>query len=106
MLATGAAAVGRDVVLFATNPAAGCSRPRRPLDAIRAKPLAARGVAGIGTLLAAAERARRAPHRLRGRAAGGGDRARRSAPGVEIAGMATFLATVGAGQIVEPVRIA
>jgi peroxiredoxin family protein len=101
VLATGAAAVGREVVIFATN--AGCRLfdIARPLvsDEREAR-LAERGVAGIGTLLEAAEelgiaciaceaglRAERMdPESLR--------------PGVEPAGVVTFLGAVGAGQIV------
>lgn len=102
VLATGAAAVGRPVVLFATN--AGCRLfdAARPLEADpREALLESRGVAGIATLLAAAEElgisciaceaGLRAedmpPESLR--------------PGVELAGVVTFLGAVGAGQIVS-----
>ena len=101
VLATGAAAVGREVVLFATN--AGCRlfEAARPLEADpREARLAERGVAGIGTLLAAAE-----DLGIRCIACEAGLRAEDIAagalrPGVEVAGVVTFLAAVGAGQIV------
>jgi peroxiredoxin family protein len=101
VLATGAAAIGREVVIFATN--AGCRLfdAARPLEADpREALLAGRGVAGIATLLEAARdlgigciaceaglRAEgMAPESLR--------------PGVEPAGVVTFLGAVGPGQIV------
>jgi peroxiredoxin family protein len=102
VLATGAAAVGREVVLFATN--AGCRlfETTRPLEAdLRESRLTERGVAGIGTLLAAAE-----DLGVRRIACEAGLKAEAIAPdslrpGVEIAGVVTFLATVGGGQIVS-----
>ncbi|MBW8270712.1 DsrE family protein [Caldovatus sp. SYSU G05006] len=104
VLATGAAAIGRPVVLFATN--AGCRLLLRPLPAeLLADPreaaLAARGVAGLGALLAAA-----AELGVRRIACEAGLRAEglAGAPlaeGVEVAGVVTFLAAVGAGQIVS-----
>ncbi len=101
VMATGAAAIGRDVVLFATN--AGCRlfEAARPLEADpREAALAARGVAGIGTLLDAA-----AELGIRRIACEAGLRAEAIlpealAPGVEIAGVVTFLGAVGSGQIV------
>ncbi len=101
VMATGAAAIGRDVVLFATN--AGCRlfEAARPLEADpREAVLAARGVAGIGTLLDAA-----AELGIRRIACEAGLRAEAIlpealAPGVEIAGVVTFLGAVGSGQIV------
>lgn len=100
VLATGAAAVGREVVIFATN--AGCRLfdASRPLEADpRESLLAARGVAGVGTLLAAAEELgiRRIACEAGLRAEGSDAAALR--PGVEVAGVVTFLAAVGAGQI-------
>jgi peroxiredoxin family protein len=101
VLATGAAALGRDVTLFATN--AGCrlflagqplvAEPREAL-------LASRGVAGIATLLDAA-----AELGIRRIACEAGLRAeaipaRELLPGIEVAGVVTFLGAVGAGQIV------
>ncbi len=101
VLATGAAAIGRDVVLFATN--AGCRlfAARRPLEAeAREALLAGRGVAGIGALLAAAE-----DLGIRRIACEAGLRAESLdatdlQPGVEVAGVVTLLSAVGAGQIV------
>ncbi len=101
VMATGAAAIGRDVVLFATN--AGCRlfEAARPLEADpREAALAAGGVAGIGTLLDAA-----AELGIRRIACEAGLRAEAIlpealAPGVEIAGVVTFLGAVGSGQIV------
>jgi peroxiredoxin family protein len=102
VLATGAAAVGRDVVLFATN--AGCRllQSDRPLEADpREALLAERGVAGIGTLL---EAARDLGIRLVACEAGLKAEAippESLAPGVELAGVVTFLGAVGRGQIVS-----
>jgi peroxiredoxin family protein len=102
VLATGAAAVGRDVVLFATNQGCRLFEAARPLEADpRESRLAERGVAGIGTLLAAAEELG-----VRRIACEAGLKAEAIAagtlrPGVEIAGVVTFLATVGGGQIVS-----
>ncbi len=102
VLATGAAAVGREVVLFATN--AGCAlfQAARPLEADpREALLAGRGVAGIGVLMAAAEELG-----IRCIACEAGLRAEAIAaeslrPGVEVAGVVTFLAAVGTGQVVS-----
>ena len=100
VLATGAAALGRDVTLFATN--AGCrlflaaapllADPREAL-------LAERGVAGLATLLEAA-----GDLGLRRIACEAGLRAEalEAAPllrGVVVAGVASFLAAVGDGQM-------
>lgn len=102
VLATGAAALGRDVVFFATN--AGCRLlldPSPLLDDAREASLATRGVAGIGILLPAA-----AELGIRRIACEAGLRAEdltgaRLAPGVEVAGVATFLAALGDGQVVS-----
>jgi predicted peroxiredoxin len=102
VLATGAAAVGRDVVLFATNQGCRLFESSRPLESDpRESALARRGVAGIGTLLAAAEELG-----VKRIACEAGLKAEAIAPdslrqGVEIAGVVTFLATVGSGQIVS-----
>jgi peroxiredoxin family protein len=101
VLATGAAAVGRDVVLFATN--AGCRlfEAAQPLLAEkREAALRSRGVAGIATLLDAARELG-----IRCIACEAGLRAESIAPeslsaGIEIAGVVTFLGAVGEGQIV------
>ncbi|MXP64467.1 hypothetical protein E0493_14040 [Roseomonas sp. M0104] len=102
VLATGAAAVGREVVLFATN--AGCRLLLRDTPLLadpREALLRERGVAGIGTLLEAAGELG-----LRRIACEAGLRAEdieagTLAPGVEVAGVVTFLAAVGGGQIVS-----
>jgi peroxiredoxin family protein len=102
VLATGAAAIGREVVLFATN--AGCRLfdTTRPLEADpREALLAERGVAGIGTLLAAA-----ADLGIRRIACEAGLRAEAMepaalTPGVEVAGVVTFLSAVGPGQMIS-----
>jgi peroxiredoxin family protein len=101
VLATGAAAIGREVTIFATN--AGCRlfEAARPLEADpREAMLAARGVAGIATLLDAAGELG-----IRRIACEAGLRAEAIAPdalapGVEVAGVVSFLGAVGAGQIV------
>lgn len=101
VLATGAAAVGRDVVLFATNSGCRLFDAACPLEADpRETHLAARGVAGIGALLAAA-----ADLGIRRIACEAGLRAEDMsssalAGGVEVAGVVTFLAAVGTGQVV------
>jgi peroxiredoxin family protein len=100
MVATAAAAIGRDVTLFATN--AGC-RALLADNALLADPreatLAAAGVATLAELLEAAEALG-----LRRIACEAGLRveALHDAPlaaGVEVAGLVTFLAAVGAGQV-------
>ena len=101
VLATGAAALGREVVLFATN--AGCRlllAPSPLLDDPREAHLAARGVATIATLLEAAS-----DLGIRRIACEAGLKAEdlAGAPlaeGVEVAGVVTFLTAVGAGQVV------
>jgi peroxiredoxin family protein len=101
VLATGAAATGRAVVLFATN--AGCRLfdAARPLEADpREALLDARGVAGIATLLAAAgELGIRCIACEAGLKAEAMDAAT-LASGVERAGVVTFLSAVGSGAIV------
>ena len=101
VVATGAAALGRPVVLFTTN--AGCRlflSPSPLLADPREAALAARGVAPIATLLEAA-----AELGIRRIACEAGLKAEALdgvplAEGVEVAGIVTFLAAVGAGQIV------
>ncbi len=103
VLASGAAALGKDVVVFATN--AGCHALCRDwsglANAERDAAIEARGVAGLDTLrdacvemgvmLIACESGLRAEaidrHRL--------------LPEVEVAGIASFLHEVGGGQIVS-----
>ncbi len=102
VLATAAAAIGRAVTLFATN--AGC-RVLLANPALLADPrealLAARGVATLAVLLDAA-----AELPIRRIACEAGLRAEALdpaalAPGVEMAGVVTFLGAVGAGQIIS-----
>lgn len=101
VVAAGAAALGRDVVLFATNQ--GCRLLAEPcplLDDPREAAITARGVAGIATLrgacielgvrLVACEAGLRAE----------GLTQLPLAPGVEVAGIVTFLDAVGPGQVV------
>jgi len=100
VLATGAAAIGRNVVIFASN--AGCrlfladapllADPREAL-------LQGRGVATLAALLDAA-----AELGIRRIACEAGLKAEAIdpdalAPGVEVAGVVTFLGAVGAGQL-------
>jgi len=102
VMAARAAALGRDAVLFATN--AGCRLFLDPTPLLadpREAALEARGVAGIGTLLAAAS-----DLGLRRIACEAGLKAeglagQPLAPGVEVAGVATFLSAVGDGQMVS-----
>ncbi|MBU8543132.1 MULTISPECIES: DsrE family protein [Roseomonadaceae] len=101
VLATGAAAIGREVVLFASN--AGCRLllADTPLLAdAREALLAERGVATLAVLAEAA-----ADLGIRRIACEAGLKAEglapaALAPGVEVAGVVTFLAAIGAGQIV------
>lgn len=101
VLATGAAAVGRPVVIFATNAGLALLLRESPLPAdSREALLESRGVAGVATLLAAARELS-----VRFIACDAGLRAEALdeaalAEGVEVAGVVTFLALVGAGQIV------
>ena len=102
VLATGAAALGRDVVMFATN--AGCRALladwRGLEDAGRDALVAARGVAGLDVLREAAVelgiRMIACEAGLRAEAIGPDG----LLPGVEVAGVATFLGAVRGGQIV------
>jgi peroxiredoxin family protein len=101
VLATGAAALGRPVVLFATN--AGCRlflEPTPLADDPREAVLAARGVATLAELLEAAGELG-----VRQIACDAGLRAESLAgvpltQGVEVAGVVTFLEAVGSGQTI------
>jgi peroxiredoxin family protein len=102
VVASGAAALGRQVVFFATNN--GCQALFADWsgldDAVRDQRVRTAGVAGLEELRAAA---REMGVRLIACEAGlraEGLEAERLMPGVEVAGVATFLAAVGAGQIV------
>ena len=100
--ASGAAAIGRTVTLFATNGGcrlflAGNPLGQEPREAL----LAARGVAGIAALLEAAQELG-----VRLIACEAGLRAEDLAaeslmPGVEVAGIVTFLNDVGSGQMLS-----
>lgn len=100
VVATGAAALGRPVTLFATN--AGCRLLLRDPAPLLADPreslLAAHGVATIAALLAAAAelggiRRIACEAGLRAESLAGAP----LAEGVEVAGVATFLESVGGG---------
>jgi peroxiredoxin family protein len=102
VLASGAAALGRRVVLFATN--AGCHALFRDwsglADAGRDARVRAAGVAGLTELREASqELGVRMIACEAGLRAEGLDPARLM-PGVEVAGVATFLEAVGAGQTI------
>jgi peroxiredoxin family protein len=103
VLASGAAALGRQVVLFATN--AGChallSDWSGLTDAGRDEKVRAAGVAGLAELR---EAARDIGVRLIACDAGlrsEGLDPSRLLDGTEVAGVATFLEAVGAGQIIS-----
>jgi peroxiredoxin family protein len=103
VLASGAAALGRQVVLFATN--LGCHALFTDwsslTDATRDERVRASGVAGLDELRQASrEMGVRLIACEAGLRAEGLDAAR-LLPGVEIAGVATWLAVVGSGQIVS-----
>ena len=103
VLAAGAAALGRRVVLFATN--AGCTALAaewQGLDgAAQDATVRARGVAGLVELReAAAELGVRLIACEAGLRLAALDAAA-LLPGVEVAGIATFLAAVGGGQIIS-----
>lgn len=102
VLASGAAALGRDVVLFATN--GGCRALSRDwsslADAGRDGRVRQAGVAGLDELREAALELK-----VRAIACEAGLRSEAIDPGcllpsIEVAGVATFLSAVGSGQIV------
>lgn len=102
VLATGAAALGRSVVLFASN--AGCHALLADWSGLqnsaRDAVVRARGVAGMDALREAAVEV---GIRLIACEAGLQGEGLREAPlmsGVQVAGVATFLEAVGGGQIV------
>ena len=104
VLASGAAALGRKVVLFATN--AGCLALFADwsglADAARDQRVRAAGVAGLDELREAARETRRAASSpARQGCAWRGSTRRGLLPGVEVAGVATFLDAAGGGQIVS-----
>jgi uncharacterized protein len=102
VLASGAAALGREVVLFATN--RGCIALRRDIgaldDADREAVIEQRGIAGLLTLREAC-----VEMDVRMIACEAGLRAEALdeaalLPNVEVAGVATFFAAVGTGQLI------
>jgi predicted peroxiredoxin len=101
VMATGAAALGREVTLFATN--AGCRLMLAEQDLAedpREAVLAGQGVAGIGTLFAAARELGIRMIACEAGLAAEGLLQAPLAPGVERAGVATLLVAVGPGQII------
>jgi len=103
VVASGAAALGRNVVLFATN--AGCHALLQDwsglTDTARDKRIQAAGVAGLDELREATrEMGARMIACEAGLRAEGLDTAVLM-PGVEIAGIATFLEAVGDGQMIS-----
>lgn len=103
MLAAGAAAIGRRVIVFATN--GGCqafAAVRTGMDdAARDGAVVAAGVAGLDELFEAAEALGVVLMACDSglRMAGMADGALRK--GVVVAGIPTFLSTVGAGQLIS-----
>jgi uncharacterized protein len=102
VVASGAAALGRDVVLFATNAGchALCADWSELTDAGRDARIRGAGVAGLEELREACQEMA-----VRFIACEAGLRAEavdpaRLLPGVEVAGIATFLGAVGSGQII------
>jgi uncharacterized protein len=100
IMAAGAAALGRQVVLFATNEGCRALMPNGLSQDPREAAAEAAGVAGMVELVAAAAElgvrriACEAGLRMIGAAA------ESLSDGVEVAGIATFLEAVGPGQIV------
>jgi peroxiredoxin family protein len=103
LAASAAAALGRPVVLFATN--AGCRALRDDWSALddvgRDAVIRRRGVAGLGELREAAREMG-----VRMMACEAGLRAEGVAPdqlwsGVEVAGLASFFEAIGAGQLIS-----
>lgn len=99
VIATGAAAIGRDVVLFATN--AGCRALLADLSGVAEAEagLAAKGVANLATLRRAASELR-----IRVIACESGLRiegiTETLAEGVEVAGIVSFLSAISGGQVI------
>jgi peroxiredoxin family protein len=101
VVAAGAAALGRTVTIFATNQGSLLLAAPSPLLADpREDVIVRRGVAGIGTLLEACAElgVRRIVCEAGLKAEGLAGLV--LAPGVEVAGIATFLEAVGDGQVV------
>lgn len=101
VLATGAAAIGRPVLLFASQSGCHLFRADRPLEALpREALLAGRGVAGIGVLLAAAVELGIPLMACEAGLKAEGIAPAALMPGVEVTGVVSFLAALGAGQMV------
>jgi uncharacterized protein len=103
VIASGAAALGRNVVIFATNEAchALCQDWSGLINASRDAVIESRGVAGLDTLRdACAEMGVRLIACEAGLRAAAID-AGKLQSGVEVAGIATFLEAVGSGQIIS-----
>lgn len=101
VLATGAAAIGRDVTLFCTNAGTRLLLAEQPLLAdAREAALAARGVAGIGALLPAGQELGIALLACEAGLASENLRDAPLLPGAQVSGVVTFLSRVGPGQIV------
>nr|WP_246504125.1 DsrE family protein [Plastoroseomonas arctica] len=101
VMATGAAALGREVTLFATNAGIGLLLEGQALaEDPREALLTARGVAGIGVLWAAARELGIRCIACEAGLAAEGLRDAALSPGVERAGVATFFEAVSNGQIV------
>ena len=102
VLATGAASIGRRVVIFATN--AGCHALLEDwsglADAGRDARITAAGVAGLDELRDAAAALDIALIACEAGLRAEGLDAAKLLPGVRVAGVVTFLSEVGAGQIV------
>jgi peroxiredoxin family protein len=101
MTAAAAAAIGRDVTLFATN--AGCRLFLDPTPLTTDAREAALNTAGVATLAELLEAATAMGVRRIACEAGlrvEGLSGATLAPGVEVAGLVTYLAAVGEGQIV------
>jgi uncharacterized protein len=99
--ATGAAAIGRQVVIFASQSGCRIFAASRPLEADqREARLAERGVAGIAALRAAAEELGIRRIACEAGLRGEGLAAEALQQGVEVAGIVTFLAAVGDGPII------
>ncbi len=101
VMATGAAALGRDVTIFATNAGVRLLLADQVLTADPREALvASRGVAGIGVLWSAARELGIRCIACEAGLAAEGLREAALAPGVERAGVVSFLEAVGTGQIV------
>jgi peroxiredoxin family protein len=103
VLATGAAALGRAVVVFATNDGchALCADWSGLAGAARDAVIQGRGVAGFAELRAAAEELGVRLIACEAGLAAAGIAPSALLAGVEIAGVASFFAAVGAGQMLS-----